>query len=371
MLHPFGMVMPGRSFSATNEYRYGFNGQERSTEINGSDNLYTAEFWQYDSRLGRRWNLDPKPQPWESHYATFHNNPIFLSDFKGDVPGPGDRAKDYAKKNNIKNYKIGTLKGGGGSSLSWVDREGTAQSMKFLTQRNDLAPNSKNISGNQFQAMAAVDGIQKGAKASNLFENVRAKEIKGTYRCSPIGGYVTDTDVGSADRFNMYVNNSTTLYVDESQLNPFYNFERNMVYQLMTNFVKGTGAENYVFPTDGIISSKFKNSDIVNEAMRRFNAGETIDNVQIGFGLGELAKDYLRNRSFFTITGFVGSASVTIAKQTDKTVLITIFNVTSITSGDLFKNPTNDKNWPKAIIRDGSTPYGNIGQTFSLTLEIK
>lgn len=78
--HPFGMVMPVRSYNA-GAYRYGFNGQEKSTEIN--DNSYTAEFWQYDPRIGRRWNVDPVIKPNESPYATFANSPIWLSDPNG------------------------------------------------------------------------------------------------------------------------------------------------------------------------------------------------------------------------------------------------------------------------------------------------
>jgi len=55
---------------------------------------YTAEFWEYDSRTGRRWNLDPKPVVGISQYATFNNNPIFFSDPLGDtthlvIYGPG------------------------------------------------------------------------------------------------------------------------------------------------------------------------------------------------------------------------------------------------------------------------------------------
>jgi hypothetical protein len=37
-------------------YRYGFNGQEKSDEIAGEGNHNTAEFWEYDTRTGRRWN---------------------------------------------------------------------------------------------------------------------------------------------------------------------------------------------------------------------------------------------------------------------------------------------------------------------------
>ena len=40
-------------------YRYFFNGQEADNEVLGEGVSLTAEFWQYDSRLGRRWNVDP------------------------------------------------------------------------------------------------------------------------------------------------------------------------------------------------------------------------------------------------------------------------------------------------------------------------
>jgi RHS repeat-associated protein len=77
--------MPGRTFTSTTGYRYGFNGQEKDNEISGNGNSYTAEFWQYDPRLGRRFNLDPKPNPSLSNYSAFGNNPILLSDPKGDT----------------------------------------------------------------------------------------------------------------------------------------------------------------------------------------------------------------------------------------------------------------------------------------------
>ena len=75
------MVMPGRSYSATSQYRYGFNGQENSDEIfKGST---TALYWEYDSRIGRRWNIDPAVKVAESPYAAFANNPIWFTDHNG------------------------------------------------------------------------------------------------------------------------------------------------------------------------------------------------------------------------------------------------------------------------------------------------
>ena len=81
--YPFGMTIESRSFSSQT-YRFGFNGQERDTEINV--NIHHAEFWKYDARTARRWNTDPVLAPFESPYATFRNNPIIMSDPNGDVP---------------------------------------------------------------------------------------------------------------------------------------------------------------------------------------------------------------------------------------------------------------------------------------------
>ena len=44
---------------------------------------YTAGFWQYDARLGRRWNVDPIQHPSLSSYSSFSNNPIIYTDTMG------------------------------------------------------------------------------------------------------------------------------------------------------------------------------------------------------------------------------------------------------------------------------------------------
>lgn len=77
---PFGMGMVGRKWQV-GDYRYGFNGQEKSTEIDPNGNSMTAEFWQYDARIGRRWNVDPVYQ--HSPYSTFGNSPISVIDPNG------------------------------------------------------------------------------------------------------------------------------------------------------------------------------------------------------------------------------------------------------------------------------------------------
>jgi hypothetical protein len=51
--------------------------------VYGDGKSYTAEYWQYDSRLGRRWNVDPVIKPSLSGFSTFANNPISFKDFYG------------------------------------------------------------------------------------------------------------------------------------------------------------------------------------------------------------------------------------------------------------------------------------------------
>ena len=76
--------MPGRQFNSSS-YKYGFNGQEKDDEIDGSGNVNTAMFWEYDSRIGKRWNIDPVVKPYLSTYAVLSNNPIIMIDPSGNT----------------------------------------------------------------------------------------------------------------------------------------------------------------------------------------------------------------------------------------------------------------------------------------------
>ncbi len=57
----------------------------------------------YDSRIGRRWEIDPLTYPWQSPYSTFNNNSILFADplgLRGDDKGKKGKTKhkgDQAK----------------------------------------------------------------------------------------------------------------------------------------------------------------------------------------------------------------------------------------------------------------------------------
>jgi hypothetical protein len=89
------------SESVCSGYLFGFNTQEKVDEVSGDGNHNTALFWEYDTRLGRRWNLDPKPQMNISDYAVMGNNPILMNDPNGDVAGNPDNYTED-EQGNIK-----------------------------------------------------------------------------------------------------------------------------------------------------------------------------------------------------------------------------------------------------------------------------
>ena len=82
--YAFGNVMPGRSYS-NGAYRYGFNGQEKINEVNGSGNFLDFKYRGYDPRLGRFMQKDPMASylPWVTPYAFAENRPIDGLDFEG------------------------------------------------------------------------------------------------------------------------------------------------------------------------------------------------------------------------------------------------------------------------------------------------
>lgn len=53
------MLMPGRTYSATNSYRYGFNGKEKDNDIKGEGNQLDFGARIYDPRISRFLSLDP------------------------------------------------------------------------------------------------------------------------------------------------------------------------------------------------------------------------------------------------------------------------------------------------------------------------
>ena len=85
--YPFGMVMPGRSWTAASAegYRFGFNGMEQDDETYGDGNEYDYGSRIYNSRLGRFLSMDPETRsfPRVSPFQFSENSPLKFTDFNG------------------------------------------------------------------------------------------------------------------------------------------------------------------------------------------------------------------------------------------------------------------------------------------------
>jgi len=162
---PFGSPLIGRTYQAETsvKYRFGMNTQEKDDEIYGKGNASSAEFWEYDTRLGRRWNLDPINRIWESRYSVFGNCPITNIDIKGNVWGNGKQmAKNYEKsvqdkKANLENANK-TLNEELPNAIG--DQEANAMESQLNKNRNSIAECDKILSElSQMEASATIYNI--------------------------------------------------------------------------------------------------------------------------------------------------------------------------------------------------------------------
>jgi len=73
------------------------NTQEKEPEL--GEGVTSAEYWMYDGKLGRRWNVDPVDQINRSNYSVNADNPLNNIDIKGDIFGSGKEYVETYRKN--------------------------------------------------------------------------------------------------------------------------------------------------------------------------------------------------------------------------------------------------------------------------------
>jgi len=110
--HPFGMVMPGRNWTAASAegYRFGFNGKESDSETYGDNNIYDYGFRIYNPRLGKFLSMDPlsKSYPMLTPYQFASNTPVWAIDLDGleaitatEVKNTNDQGFDVMSDDNL------------------------------------------------------------------------------------------------------------------------------------------------------------------------------------------------------------------------------------------------------------------------------
>ena len=91
IIHSFGMQVP-RRFDSLEDYRYGFQGQEKDDEVKGEGNSLNYTFRMHDPRVGRFFAVDPlaSKYPFYSPYQFSGNRVIDMIELEGLEPAePG------------------------------------------------------------------------------------------------------------------------------------------------------------------------------------------------------------------------------------------------------------------------------------------
>jgi RHS repeat-associated protein len=330
--YAFGMEMPGRKLSGG--YRYGFNGKENDNEVKGEGNQQDYGMRIYDGRIGKFLSVDPLTlkYPFWTPYQFAGNMPIKYIDLDGLEPAnnPTDTANQDGRNPTKTINKIFEQSGG-----------------------------QKNYERN----------------FTNYMKGTYDASAKTSAGISDKPGYTSDSK-GGADKGNLWVNN-TGVFKAENYANfntiDFTNF-------LLGNLINGTGPENIEFPLNGTVSNYMKGSGIVNDAMASWYAlnqgrSELVGGEAEFSGNKHNAQSFIFNGMFHPET-MVGSATVLIMPISSKEVIVQVFNVTSLTSGDFEKHLPWNK-YPKSVVRDpsktsssGANKYGNISQLYQFTMPI-
>ncbi len=152
--------MPGRGYSATGAYRYGFNGKENDNEVKGAMNQIAFEKRVYDPRICRFLSRDPLEGSftWQTPYVFAGGNPIKFLDVLG--MGPGDPVPIYHRTSSERAAEIGNdgfnpklSKRNGFTYFTTTEKTGgigtsAAQANTIINATIDLS-NAKEISARQ------------------------------------------------------------------------------------------------------------------------------------------------------------------------------------------------------------------------------
>jgi RHS repeat-associated protein len=244
--YPFGSLKASRNASTSN-YRFSFNGQEGTDELSGVGNHTTATFWEYDTRLGRRWNLDPVIKYGQSGYSTFANNPIWFIDPNGADSLKFDAGGMYTGQVKAEGDHVGQL--ADGTTFSFADQ---SWGDKFTTDEYPQESDGKGFNSIFVVPDKDIAGILEGSGVNDK------KNIISKY-------YYALTESRGNDKKMDFVNNSKVKkMVKENRYSLFMTKgeKDNMAHDTFNfgNFMWGAGMSKLKIPyIDAVIGGYIDN----------------------------------------------------------------------------------------------------------------
>ncbi len=195
--YAFGSPQPYRVYDGGNAHTFGFNGQERKDDYKGKGNHNHALYWEYDTRIGRRWNLDPVDQISISNYAVMGNSPIWHSDVLGD----DFRNKNKALKEKTKGELDGAQKDLALAQLKLDDAKNNGDIAKKEIKQlgSQIKQLERKVNRLETEYNNQVKWEAKTDQVLNDFKNTNPTEYAKWDKFNPTGNGILDIDVSSQD----------------------------------------------------------------------------------------------------------------------------------------------------------------------------
>ncbi|MDL2306338.1 hypothetical protein LJC72_13560 [Bacteroides sp. OttesenSCG-928-D19] len=211
--------------------------------------------------------------------------------------------------------------------------------------------------------------------------------------------YVTDTEMQSAFKYNMWVNESGVFKMDNIEIPviisrgsnypphkmpaPEVTLSSSFTNHLVGCLIKGVGYENIEFPLNGHISNMLKDAGIVKDALTKFYNDNKGKKNELKTFSGQINGTTINNNFRALILKgvshpdtLIGSGFITVSQYNEKEILVRIFDIKSIYSGDFLKEARRfgiNNGVPVSLVRDSTKEdnrYTNTSQTYSFTLPI-
>jgi hypothetical protein len=176
---PFGSPMNERTINST-AVRHSFNGQEKDDEIYGEGNMMTAEYWQYDARLGRRWNTDPVMKHSQSVYVCLDNSPMIQLDLRGNV---AENANESGDKTSEESHEIQPGKSDGKALADENELDAPEPEVSFnqLLEHKEQQVSSINADGLRYKIKIIARHVRQFIYCTKV-ENEEIATVTQTYQ---------------------------------------------------------------------------------------------------------------------------------------------------------------------------------------------
>jgi len=247
----------------------------------------------------------------------------------------------------------------GNSPIKFIDLDGGEPKAA-----NSTNSEVKKMGGDAIFRLWAIHGAYSGTGGDKAYFAHSETETKGNYVPVDNGKFLSNS------KGNNGVNTNSQFLLSNEQS---FSSEKDLVNTLLGDFVWGNGPENIVFPHNGKYSKSLSSSIMVGETLAAWNnAGRSKSDFNWAMDpRGEVNVE--ANSGFISLEHFIGSAALKVTTQKDNSVLVEIFNVTSLKSGDIMKDLIPFLYKPlESTKRNGSNnsqvEYSNQSQYFSFTL---